>query len=282
MIGFRLMVVRVVGFDPRCGPARPSLARSGPRAPGAPAHLMRPPPPDPFVSFDFSRAVTSLSLFHLSLSPRGALGFGVEIAGVWIPGGEFFPSPSLFSLSSPSPSSSPMRPPCSRAPRALAPHRPSVLVPCAAHRFSRSRPPVSRPAPPSVARSCPPAAMPCRPGVPVPPRRAPPLPAPFPGLGPARRAAPVPRAGEPGHALPAPSLRAPAAAPAPAEPLPRRAPRPAPWPRAGGRVACPVPRALAAPSAAPLSAPVPQLLASRVPHGSRAFVTLNVLSRMRP
>jgi hypothetical protein len=53
--------------------------------------------------------VTSLSLFHLShsLSPRGALGFGVEIAVVWIPGGEFFPSPS--------PSSSPRDPPA-RAP----------------------------------------------------------------------------------------------------------------------------------------------------------------------
>jgi hypothetical protein len=35
------MVVRVMGFDPRCGPAQPSpaqpsLARSGPRAPGSP------------------------------------------------------------------------------------------------------------------------------------------------------------------------------------------------------------------------------------------------------
>jgi hypothetical protein len=36
------------------------------------------PPPGLFLSFDFSRAVTSPSLSHLSLSlpPRGALGFG--------------------------------------------------------------------------------------------------------------------------------------------------------------------------------------------------------------
>jgi hypothetical protein len=49
----------------------------GPRAPGAacPPHA-RAPSPDPFVSFDFSHTVTSLSLFHLSLSPRGALAFG--------------------------------------------------------------------------------------------------------------------------------------------------------------------------------------------------------------
>jgi hypothetical protein len=75
------MVVRVVGFDPGCGPARPGPAR----APLVPLPTpCAPPPLDPFVSFDFSRAITSLSLFHLSLSPRGALGFGIEIAGVWI------------------------------------------------------------------------------------------------------------------------------------------------------------------------------------------------------
>jgi hypothetical protein len=58
----------------------PSLAQPGTVWPGPvraplPSPCARPiPPPDPFVSFDFSRAVTSLSLFHLSLSPRGALG----------------------------------------------------------------------------------------------------------------------------------------------------------------------------------------------------------------
>jgi hypothetical protein len=59
------------------GLAWPSLARSGPCAP---AHPMRaPPPPDLFGSFDFSRAVTSLSL------SRGALGFGDGDRRSWIP-----------------------------------------------------------------------------------------------------------------------------------------------------------------------------------------------------
>jgi hypothetical protein len=45
------------GFGPWCGPtqsslAQPSLARA---------------PPGPFLSFDFSRATTSLSLSHLSI-----------------------------------------------------------------------------------------------------------------------------------------------------------------------------------------------------------------------
>jgi hypothetical protein len=50
-IGVRLMVVRVVGFDPRCdpvqpSPAQPSLARPGPaRAPLAP--LLSPMRPFP-------------------------------------------------------------------------------------------------------------------------------------------------------------------------------------------------------------------------------------------
>jgi hypothetical protein len=43
-IGFRLVVVRVVGFDPRCDPARPGPAQFGPRAPGAPC----PPHARPF------------------------------------------------------------------------------------------------------------------------------------------------------------------------------------------------------------------------------------------
>jgi hypothetical protein len=134
------MVVRVVGFDPRCGPAQPSPARPGPaRAPLAPLpSLARPPSPDPFGSFDFSRAVTSLSFFHLSLSlPLGALGFGVEIAGILIPGGEFsppLPSPSL----SPSP---PLLLPCvpSPVPVARAPGgpRPGRALPSPAPRPAR-------------------------------------------------------------------------------------------------------------------------------------------------
>jgi hypothetical protein len=63
------MVVRVVGFDPRCDPVQPSPAQPGPaRAPLAPLlSPMRAPFPDLFGSFDFSRAAASLSLFHLSL-----------------------------------------------------------------------------------------------------------------------------------------------------------------------------------------------------------------------
>jgi hypothetical protein len=74
VVELSLVVVRAVGFDPRCGPAQ-----SGPRAPGAPAHPM-PPPQDPFGSFDFSRAVTSLSLSHLSLS-HISLSCGVGVLG---------------------------------------------------------------------------------------------------------------------------------------------------------------------------------------------------------
>jgi hypothetical protein len=70
-------VVRVVGFDPRSGPAQPNPARPGPPRPGA-ARPWRPHPPmRPFSSPSLiwiSRATTSLSLFHLS--PRGALGIG--------------------------------------------------------------------------------------------------------------------------------------------------------------------------------------------------------------
>jgi hypothetical protein len=66
-IGFRLVVVRVVGFDLHCGPARPGPARAPLTPPALPMRVPL-PPPDPFVSFDFSRAVTSLSVFHLSLS----------------------------------------------------------------------------------------------------------------------------------------------------------------------------------------------------------------------
>jgi hypothetical protein len=86
-------------FDPRSDQARPSLARA-PLAPLAlPMHA--PPPLIPLSHLIFSRAVTYLS--HLSLSPRGALGFGDEIAGVWILGGEFSPPLPFLSLSPPPP-----------------------------------------------------------------------------------------------------------------------------------------------------------------------------------
>jgi hypothetical protein len=58
---------------------QPSAAQPGLAQPARP---WRPPSLDLFGSFDFTRAETFLSFFHLSLSPRGALGFGVEIAGV--------------------------------------------------------------------------------------------------------------------------------------------------------------------------------------------------------
>jgi hypothetical protein len=140
------------------------------------------PPPDTFVSFDFSRAVTSLSLFHLSLSPRGALGFGVEIAGIWIPGGEFSP-PLPFSLSSPSPSSPPppVRPPCPRAPRRLGPRtravpRPRSRRPLGPAPPRRAKPPASPPLPwrarPLAPPASPPRAVPSPTPVSPSPRRA--------------------------------------------------------------------------------------------------------------
>jgi hypothetical protein len=82
------------GFDPRCGPAQPGPAQLGPRAPGAPCSPCA--PPGPFLSFDFSRAATSLS--HISLSPRGALGFGDGDRRSWIPEVSSPPLPSPLSL----------------------------------------------------------------------------------------------------------------------------------------------------------------------------------------
>jgi hypothetical protein len=62
-IGFRLVVVCVVGFDPRCGQAWPGPAQSGPRAPAPYAR-----PPGVFLSFDFLPR-SNLPLPPLSLSP---------------------------------------------------------------------------------------------------------------------------------------------------------------------------------------------------------------------
>jgi hypothetical protein len=125
--GFRLVVMRVMGLDPRCGP---SPAQPGPvRPPGAPCPPYAPPPPDPFVSFVFSRAVTPL--LHLSLSPRGALGFGDGDRRSLDPRGEFpLPSPSLY-LSPPLPFFFPTWPPCPRPrrPSAPRPRRPSAPRP---------------------------------------------------------------------------------------------------------------------------------------------------------
>jgi hypothetical protein len=100
------MVVRVVGFDPRSGSAQPSPARPSPARPWRPTPPMRPPSPLPLSFGFFPRS--NLSFFHLSLPPRGALGFGVEITGIGVPEVSFSlpfpflspsPSPFFFSLS---------------------------------------------------------------------------------------------------------------------------------------------------------------------------------------
>jgi hypothetical protein len=170
-----------------------SLARSGPRAPGAPC-----PPPGLFVSFDFSRAVTSLSpsSTSLSLSPRGALGFGDVIAG-----GEFFPSPSLLSLSPPPPLLLPRAASLPAPSRGRALRRPWPRARAAPSARPRARP---RPSPAS-----PPHARP------RPSRAAP------------RLASPSPCT----RALPAPASPRPAATPSPASPLPGEPPSPASPPR---------------------------------------------------
>jgi hypothetical protein len=229
-------------------PARPGPAQSGPRAPGAPC-----PPPDPFVSFDFlPRSNLPLSLFHLYLSPRGALGFGDVIARVWIPGGEFSPSPSL-SLSLLSlPFISLARPPCPRS----APHS------------------APRPAPPSAAPHTAPSASPRAraPGVPSPVAPSPASPSP---------AAPSLVAPLPGRARP---LRAPPRPRAPRPHAPRRALAarfaPCPRPRAPRRALA----ARFAPRPRPRPCPRPCPGDSRPArlHGSRALGTRSVLSRMRP
>jgi hypothetical protein len=182
-----------------------SPARSGPCAPGAPSPPHAPLPLIPLSHLIFSRGVTSLSLFHLSLSPRGALGFGDMIARVWIPGGEFFPSRSLLSLP-PLPFFFPWpraRPSPTRASR---PARAPALAACPypGEPFGPVRPSPPRPAPRrrlGRARSCDRQALPARSRV----RRAPP------------HAHPAQAAARPRRALPG-------------EPPPRRprAPRPDP------------------------------------------------------
>jgi hypothetical protein len=61
-------------------PARLGLARPGPRVPGAPAHIPMRPLLLSLSHLDFPRSNLPLPL--PPLSPRGALGFGVVIAGI--------------------------------------------------------------------------------------------------------------------------------------------------------------------------------------------------------
>jgi hypothetical protein len=129
------MVVRVVGFDPRSGPAQPSPAQPGPaqsgtRAPGAPPPLpMRPPSPLPLSSLSLS----------LSWCPRDWRQRSQEFR----PRGEL---PSLLlSLSL----SLLVSLPCARAcPCAAARQRPPLPFPHGVRPPARPpRPPVRRPGP---------------------------------------------------------------------------------------------------------------------------------------
>jgi hypothetical protein len=135
---------------------------------------MRPPPTLP-LSFGFP-AQQPLSLSLPPLSPRGALGFGDGDRRSWIPGGEFFPSPSLL-LSLPLPPLlfparalplSPARVPLPVAALALLTLRVAACPSGARPRPSLLGPGATPPRPPSRQRSPPP----------WPPARCPPLPLP--------------------------------------------------------------------------------------------------------
>jgi hypothetical protein len=126
----------------RPSPARHSAAQLGPRAPGVVPSPMCAPSPGPFPSFN-SPVQQPPSLSHLSLSlslsPRGALGFGDGDRRNLDPRGEL-PSPSLSLFLSPSPffpCALPCFPPVRTPLRGLRPRRRGSLSPCA--RPSRPR-----------------------------------------------------------------------------------------------------------------------------------------------
>jgi hypothetical protein len=200
----------------------------------------RTPPPDPFLSFDFSRAVTSISLFYLSLSPWCPRPWNDDRRSL-DPRGEL-PSPPLLSLSLlPLPFFFPARPPCPR-PYTL----PLGLAPRAAPRASLGR---ARRAPPCPSEPLPtPGAGGSAPARAPLPRRARPPPRapasrPCPG-GYALVARLVPRPGPPGRAL---------------------AVRPRPCPRLCPRVPLPelVPRQPRAPRACTVRVPLARSACSR-------------------
>jgi hypothetical protein len=200
------------GFGPRCGPAQPNLtqpglAQLGPRAPSAPLS---------FLSFDFSRAATTLSPISLSY---GALGFGDGDRRSWIPEVSSPPLPSPLSpSSSPSPSLPCVRPP---SPLRACPLQPLRAAPCGPG--ARPSAPSVRPGPaPSPAAASALAAWPA----PTPPPPAAVLVAPAPRRDPGPlRAAPATggAAQPPAHGLRPPARGVPA--PGGATPRPPRA-----WP----------------------------------------------------
>jgi hypothetical protein len=143
-IGSRSVVVHVVGLDPRCGPAR-----SGPRA----------PPPDPFLSFDYT---------SLSLSPWCPRSWNGDRQSLDSRGELPLPLPFLF----------PARPPCPRpcaSPLGRAPPR-----------HPSAAPPMLPLGPPSAAPREP---LPAPSGAPAPRARGPPAcPRPAPAARPHARA----------------------------------------------------------------------------------------------
>jgi hypothetical protein len=180
--GFRSFVVCATRFGPA---VRPSLARPSPARPSSARVPLAPPapmrvPPGPFSLISILPR-SNLSLSHLSISPRGALGFGDGDRRSWIPE---VSSPPLSSLPLPlpplpfparAPFFSPARaPPCS--PSRAAPAAPdgaplgTVLSPLGAAWLpcplplgvadpgpSRAAPPAPRGAAPALpAAACPP------------------------------------------------------------------------------------------------------------------------------
>jgi hypothetical protein len=244
-IDFRSVVVRATRFCPavRPSPTRPSPA--GPARPWRPCPPLWARPPSPFLSFDFSRTATSLSL-----SPVVPKVLEMVITGFG-PRGELL-SPSPYLSPPPPPLPFPLRAFLARVPCAPAAPRPRVSAhgggsPRAPLRPGGRAPPPARPTRPSRPS---PTAVPTRPSRPSLAARPAPL-APLPrtqrpcspttprsrsshALSPC--AAPVSRVS--GPAAPCPGVRVPRARP------PRRVLR-TPAPRVlaavcpGGPVACP-------------------------------------------
>jgi hypothetical protein len=203
------MVVRVVGFDPRCDPAQPSLAwpspARAPLAPHTPPPPHAPPPPLP-LSFGFP-AQQPLSPISLSLwCPRAWRRRSPEFG----PRGELH---SLLLSLSPSPSSLPLRvPPLlspARARPCAAARHPAPPLPFPVRHGRGPSPPVpggARPLPsPAALGPAPPLPRPARPLLsPLRRRSARPC-SPAPWRVPARARLGAGVASAPGDAAPAPA-----------------------------------------------------------------------------